>query len=92
MKGLKDLLDTKTSSQDTYRNNLQRSTSFLLLLRYILAHRSQIMNLLPFGFDFGYICAHKSQLMKLLPFSEGLNIIMILAERQTFRKVLVCID
>jgi len=52
MKGLKDLLEAKTSSQDTYGKILQRLTSFQLLLRYILAHRSQLMKLLPFGFDF----------------------------------------
>ena len=52
MKALKDLLKAKMSNQDTYGKNLQRLTSFQLLLRYILAHRSQLMKLLPFGFDF----------------------------------------
>ena len=51
MKALKDLLEAKMSSRHTYGKNLQRLTSFQLLLRYI-AHRSQLMKLLPFGFDF----------------------------------------
>ena len=52
IKALKDLLEAKMSSRHTYGKNLQRLTSFQLLFRYILAHRSQLMKLLPFDFDF----------------------------------------
>ena len=91
IKALKDLLEAKMSSRHTYGKNLQRLTSFQLLFRYILAHRSQLMKLLLLVLILKYMC-HRSRLMKLLPFGQGLNIIRILAERLTFRKVLVYID